>query len=454
MFKETGALLLLFGFACIPTFGQPVALFVLIVLAFGRPAMTFKCLVAGGTVALITLQYHTSGEGGSVALNGLKWLLLLAALARIMVAHGHPTKIYGTLLKNWGPLAGTLVLNALFVSKLPGISAFKALSFSLGLLCVIRLAMLTRDQNTEMLLFISEMGTAVVILSIPLLPLPLGWRVGGGNNFNGITLHPQALGIFLAMTGAATLITSFKVPGLRRQLIVCGLAQWAMIYPTHCRTALVAIVLGLSVYLIEVLARGGRDSRLRFVSVPLIIMTATLSLLIFVVVPDIRQGLAEFIRKGDIQSLSTLEDYQSALQAGSRGKQIFNVLAIVDQDPWFGFGFGVDPDSEKSMNANGAQLFGIPLSAPVEQGFLPIATVAQIGIIGSLFVFPIVISLYYFARQDSPELAGLFVVVLGVNFGEMIFFSFGGQGLTMWMLLVFIAVGGAIPRQYSGVRVG
>jgi hypothetical protein len=122
----------------------------------------------------------------------------------------------------------------------------------------------------------------------------------------------------------------------------------------------------------------------------------------------------------------------------------------VEEHPLFGFGFGVDPNSEQSLGAFGAQIGGIPLSAPQEQGFLPIATIAQIGIVGSLFVLPFLVSMYRSARRDSPEFAALFTVVLGINFGEMIFYSFGGQGLAMWILLVLIAVGGAIPLHESG----
>jgi len=77
--------------------------------------------------------------------------------------------------------------------------------------------------------------------------------------------------------------------------------------------------------------------------------------------------------------------------------------------------------------------------------------VAEIGIVGSLFFLSFLILLYGFARRGSPEQAGLFVVVLGVNFGEMIFYSFGGPGLLMWLVLVFFSVNSATARQYAGV---
>jgi hypothetical protein len=370
-----------------------------------------------------------------------------------MVAHGEPTKIYGRLIKYWGLLTGLLVINSLFVSALPMISSFKTISFSLGLLCVIRLAMLTTNRNGEMLLFISEMGTAVVILSVPLLPLEVGWARTNGAYFNGIFLHPQALGIFFVMTGAASFVAAFKIPRLRGALIVCGLAQWSMIYFTRCRTALIAMVFGGVVYLIELLVRGGKGSRIRFVSAPAITLTVLGLILATMVVPSIREGVASFVRKGDEQSLSTVQDRAEALRTGSRGKQIFDDLDLMEEHPLFGYGFGVDRDSERTLDPNGGQLWGIPLSAPVEQGFLPLATVAQIGIVGSLFVLPFLFSIYRSARRGSAEEAALFAAVLGVNFGEMIFYSLGSMGLLLWVVLVFFSVSGTVPRQYSGVPI-
>jgi hypothetical protein len=446
-------LILLFGFACLPVVGQAAALTLLIVLEFGRPILTFKCLATGATVGLITLSHEQISSGGSVLINALKWILLFAACARCLVAEGKPTRSYGRLFNYWALLTGILIINSLFVSAFRGISAFKTISFSLGLLCVLRLAMLTTGKIGEMLLFISEIGTAVVILSVPLLPLEVGWAQTQGLSFNGILIHPQTFGIFLVMTGAASFAAAFRFPGLRGFLMLCGSAQFSMIFFTRARTALVALLLGGLVYVVEFLFRGEKSTRIRFVS-PAVIILVVLGITIATIsVPTIREGFAAFVRKGDTQSLSTAEDRAEALRTGSRGRQILDVLDLIEQHPIFGFGFGVDPNSEKNMGANGAQLFGVPLSAPVEQGFLPIATLAQIGIVGSLFVLPLVFSMYGYARRGSAEEAALFIAVLGVNFGEMIFYSLGGVGLVMWIVLVLMAVNGAAAREYPGVPI-
>jgi hypothetical protein len=448
--REIGALILLFAIACIPSIGQAIASSILLVMVFGRPTRTFKCLVAGAIVTFITITTVKS-YGGSLFSVGPKWVLLSAACARSLVAEGRPTKIYWRLINYWGLLTGALVINSLFVSAVPSISTFKSISFSLGVLCVIRLAMLTSDQNTEMLLFVSEMGTAVVILSIPLLPLDIGWALFSGAYFNGIFDHPQALGIFLVMTGAASFVVAFKLPHLQRELIICGLVQWSLIYFTHCRTALVAVLLGGIVYIIEVFIRGGKSSRMRFVSVFSIVISVigiTLALMLF---PNLRESVAMFIRKGNVESFTSTEERIAALSTGTRGAQITNDFDIIAEHPLLGYGFGVSPGSEGYLDPNTVQLWGVPLSAPIEQGFLPLATIAQIGVVGSLFILAFLFSMYRSARRSSAEDAGLFVAVIGVNFGEMIFFSFGSMGGLVWVMLVFLAVNGSMsgsPPEY------
>jgi hypothetical protein len=443
MIRETGTLMLLFGIACIPSIGQAIALSIVIWMLFGKPSTTFKCLVAGATVTLITLSSYKLSSGSLFSVRP-KWILLFAACARSLVAEGRPTKVYGDLIKYWGLITGVLIINALFVSAIPTISGFKTISFSLGLLCMIRLGMLTREQNSEMLLFISEMGTAVVLLSLPLLPFEVGCAQFSGAYFNGIFYHPQALGVFLAITGAASFAAAFKLPQIERELIMCGLAQWSMIYFTRCRTALVAVMLGGIVYIIEILVRGGKSSRIRFISASTITLTASGLLVATMIFPQIREGVSTFVSKGDVQTFANAGDRTAAISMGSRSAQIINDLDITEAHPVFGYGFGVEPGSESYLDPNAVTLWGIPLQAPIEQGFLPLATVAQIGIVGALFILPFLISMYRRARRGSAETAGVFIVVLGVNFGEMIFFSFGSMGGLVWAMLILLTVSGSM----------
>ncbi len=443
MAGQTGALILLIGVACIPRIGQEVALSILIVTACGKPAWTLRSLAAGTMVAFVSSPLASAGVDAGVFVSVLKWLLLFVACGRSLLSRTKSEKPYGHLVNYWVIVTAVLLANSLFVSSFPLISVFKTVSFSLGLLCVIRLSVLTRNLNKEMLLFVAEMGVAVWATSAVLLPLGLGYS-RNARGFNGVLNHPQALGVFLVMTGAATFAAAFKTPRQQQILILLGIAQWSMIFLTGARTALVAISLGGAVYASEVIMQGSKKSRISYLPLPLVAMASTGLILLVTVAPGIRESFGAFLEKGDEQALDHPE---SALDGSSRSGQIHDALEVAEEHPMLGYGFGVDPGSQSNMESNGAQLGGIPLSAPVEQGFLPLATVAQIGLLGSPFVLVFLFSIYRLARVDSGETSALFAAVVGVNLGEMIFYSVGGLGILMWLVLLLFAASGAFPHR-------
>jgi hypothetical protein len=305
--------------------------------------------------------------------------------------------------------------------------------------------MLTAKRNTELLVFVAALGTAVFIASVPLLGMSAG-RSRNGVSFNGILYHPQVLGVTLLMTGAAAFVAAIRAPRISRVLVLAGLAQWAMIPLTRSRTPLMALALGATVYLCEAFVNRGRDIKVRYLLTPAGVLAIYGLILAAVLTPGIREGLVSYLEK-DKSKVFDSDNPELSLSESSRGKQVYNTLELAEEHPLFGAGFGVNEDSESNLAANGAQLGGIPLSAPVEQGFLPLASVAQLGIVGSLFVLPFVISIYSLARRESVDTVALFAAVLGVNFGEMIFYSNGGSGLLMWILLMLFAVSGASPRR-------
>jgi hypothetical protein len=169
-------------------------------------------------------------------------------------------------------------------------------------------------------------------------------------------------------------------------------------------------------------------------------------IIVAIITPGVGERFESYLQKDQAQSLD-LDHPELSLRESSRGNQVFDTLGLAEEHPLFGAGFGVNEESESNMGANGAQLLGVPLSAPVEQGFLPLASVAQLGIIGSLFVLPVPFLMFGRARQESGETAALFAAVLGVNLGEMIFYSVGGLGLFMWILLMLFAAGDVFPLQ-------
>lgn len=195
---QTGAVMLLIGVACIPSVGQMIAMGTLIVAACFSPIWALKSFAAGVAVASINPAF-SSGQNSIVFV--LKWLLLFVVCGRSLLSRIEVSKTYELLMGLWVLMTASLLINAYFVSLFPPISLLKAVSFSIGVLCCIRLAALTANRNAEMMLFIAELGMAVFVLSIPLLAVPGIGKYRNDTSFQGVLSHPQTMGIFLIWTG-------------------------------------------------------------------------------------------------------------------------------------------------------------------------------------------------------------------------------------------------------------
>ncbi len=433
----------LMALAIVPHVGREIAFGLLIAASLRSPEWALKSLIAGTLViflnpAFVGATYQNSQTGPTTA---LKWALLFAAVGRGLLSPVEPTRAATHLHKYLSLIAGFLVLNGLLISAWPSISLFKTLSFTLGLLGITRLVLQNRARNAEMLLFASTAGATVTLTSLPLIGIGLGHSINA-TGFNGVLNHPQALGIFLAMTGAASFAAGSRIPRLGRVLGVLGTCQWLMIYFTASRTAMIAAVAGMGCFLLE--SAGGKrcSPRLKFALIVSLMMAIPGILLMVETVPAVTRGFSAFLAKGHDEASVDLDDPYQLLAHSSRGAQIADALETARTHPLFGLGFGIDEGLAARMDDPAISRWMIPLTAPVEQGFLPIATVAQLGFAGLVLMVPFVLGLYWQARQASALTAALFVTAIGVNFGEMIFYSVGGMGMFLWVLLLLAAAGG------------
>jgi hypothetical protein len=109
--------------------------------------------------------------------------------------------------------------------------------------------------------------------------------------------------------------------------------------------------------------------------------------------------------------------------------------------PLTGNGFGVYPSGDFPEGV--VTIAGIPISAPVEKGFLPTAVLEETGLFGGIAFVYLVLSLAIPAwKGGSLPLLAAFVACLFVNVGEENLLSPSGIGYYLWMLIGLAARNG------------
>lgn len=406
--------------------------------------------------------------GGGVATTGLVGLLCawalsgkrqaLQALALMAVVKSLNPALY-SYTAAFGPLCALLVLLAGFrVLATAGVRGYKTLP-PLLLFCLVVAVLSAAQDNRDwdvsaMKLFmfgyggatllagfasldgrdtarlaswLSGLTVAVVLGSLAILPFH-GLGYGTFNGFRGLLSHPQTLGPFLTPLCAWLLAGAlFRKKANLLRPILAALALLGLMVLTQARTSVVATCLALATAFLVAAWRRRlfRDFRMgRFLGVAL---AGCLALgLAFAASPQLRGSLTTFVFK---HHANTLDKALSSRSAGVAA-QWDNFL----EHPWTGTGFGVY--AWGGFPAGVVRVMGIPISAPVEKGFLPTAILEETGVFGAMALLYLLVAL---ARRvgavGDPRWMALFCTCACVNVGEMVFFSLGGIGLYFWLLI-------------------
>ena len=286
----------------------------------------------------------------------------------------------------------------------------------------------------------------IVLLSLPLLIVPDVGYFRNGSGFQGVLSHPQSFGPTVALLGVLVggRIMGSEKPAWRDMalLVTC----FVLVVLSEARTAGVALVLGLlgSMLLSPMFAGlslrrmlpGLRSRRLQAV----ILM---ISVAIFVASPLLVSKLSNFIfKRSETTSLVAAAD-------ASRGELVAKMLSNIQKYPLTGIGFGIASEPEY-MEVERDPVLGLPLSAVVEKGVMPIALAEELGAIGALVVFGwFLVVLRRGARSGVSQFAVVITVLL-VNLGESMFFSVGGMGmLLLIMLTAAVTSEQSTPRQVA-----
>lgn len=382
---------------------------------------------------LFTMINPALAPDASAASIGRYLVILAAALSvvcRSTVGNKGPF-IKSLSLKTW--FLGVLLLaHSLLFSAVVDVSVLKVVSWAVVILTLLSAWQGLPVERRLVLFDQLQWGLVLLLLlSLPLLALPSIGYLRNGTGFQGLLSHPQSFGPTVALLGA---LVGGRVMGERkplwRDIALLGLCL-VLVVLSEARTAGFAMVIGLlgSALLTPLFAGVSRRRMLpglhsrRFQIVAIVAVAG----MIFTG-PLLVEKLSSYVfKRSDTTSLIVAAD-------ASRGELVQKMFANINEQPLTGIGFGI-ASNPALMEIERDPLLGLPLSAQIEKGVLPVAVVEELGVFVAIAVLAWVLMLLRRgARAGVPQFAVLITVLL-VNMGESMLFSVGGMGMLLLILL-------------------
>lgn len=328
------------------------------------------------------------------------------------------------------------VLSTVQDNKAPAVSAMKLVMFTyMSCAIILGSTSLNKQEAQNLSTWFNSLVVAIVALSLPVFAFPEIAYARNGQGFQGILNHPQTFGPILAPTLCAVLASIFlSRPKNSLLLLFIALGLVALMIASQARTAMAAVALSMAFTAAVVFFKKKKFIQFRIGRFVTVSTVAFVALTLAIAGSSVLQEkLMGYMYKRN----ST--DIESALSSRSGGieSQWSNFL----ESPLVGYGFGV---YRWGLGTGGAvEVMGLPISAPVEKGFLPTAILEETGILGGLSFVAVLIYLSrrVIARRNTQWTA-IFFACLFVNVGEMVIFSVGGIGLLYWLM---IGVAGRVP---------
>lgn len=434
-----------------------VAMVALMVLALGAPLVLMACVAAllyvlmGPRQALqalaimVIIKYLNFSIYDFPSLFGvLAWAILL--LVAVRAALKLRLNIVRELLPLWFLVLIVAVLTPIN-SASPVVSGLKLTSFALGVTGVIATSLSLSSEGARFLRkWLPSVALAVALISVLTIPFPgISQRTVAGS-FQGIMSQPQSFGTFLAplltlMAGRLVFQRQRQRQRQRNRWIdwaALAVVAWLLLW-SRARTAFLAVILGLmTTFLIGLLG----NAQIRKFALRGFLFALGLGLVALVAIStnnSVRNAAHEFIfKRGDG---STVEE--SFMR--SRGHGVISQWDNFLREPLTGNGFGIFPGGV--LSANATTFMGLPISAPVEKGFLPSAVLEENGVVGTIaFIILIVALVRRTLNTHDVVWTSVLLTCLFVNLGEAVFFSVGGIGLYFW-LWIGLAIRGTSPLQ-------
>lgn len=381
--------------------------------------------------------------------SAASWLILIVGFVRNLPYIVSP-RYFGDIWSIW-LLSVCALISSLVASHSLMISALKLISFFMGVTLLI--AVMRGVPVRALDAFRRRLTTLYIVVMLASFPLLFVFSIGfafNGVGFQGIFNQAQTFAIYLAPAFVYLVARLFE----KRPLSILHLALIAMagvmLFASRARTGALASLLAISLatfYVITVQVRARlKLNTFRVLALPVLALLVVASL--YAYSPTAREKIIGYVFKYENKT-----SFDKAFEE-SRGGLVTHQLENFQKSPLLGNGFGVDPNPLRKLNKakmRDTMIFGIPLSAPVEKGFVFTAVLEEMGIIGfTIFLVALVHLTLRASRTHDIAYLALFLTCICVNFGEAVFFSIGGIGVHFWILLAFVlGVAGRTPQRVA-----
>lgn len=408
------------------------AMIALCIWALFGPSQAIRALSLGITIKMLNVTVFTyTGLEGMLA-----WVLLFVAALRVLPYIAVRLSVVLPVLI-FSILVGIL---SLATSEWAEISMMKLIAFTIGAVTALTAFGAVEERGLiGIRRWFFSLAVSIIMLSLPTFFFPaISRALSAEAGFQGILNQPQAFGIFIVPITAWLLSGVLFRPGKIRVIsLTAVVGLFVLILLTKARTAMAAVLLSMvatfAVVIFVVNWKSTWAKPYRAVAVGLgLLVTTGLAALIF---PTVVESLHGFVIKGDQKDRSLQDSFQA-----SRGKGVALQWENFLSKPFTGYGFGIYPGG--MMRENIVEFMGIPISAPVEKGFLPTAILEETGIIGTAAFLLLLLVLARRALNTSDmRWISLFFACIFINIGECVIFSVGGIGFFFWLLIGLATMG-------------
>jgi len=388
------------------------------------------------TVSLLNNVTHVFGGPPQFAALTRYGVMFAAALS-VFVFHrgGVPRAQFTFPLLGAGFIASLLILHSLMFSAMPLLSVLKAFSFGLAVTSIfVACASMSRLQRRDLEIQVLGIVSALLVLSVPLIFSGAGYFRGTAG-FTGLIKHPQAFGVIASLVAVVSWMNVLTQKRLRYGFLAMGIVAVIEIFLSRARVGGVVVAGGVAAgfvlpWIASAWSRWRGNPRIVVQRAGALFVVGAVAAIVTgpVLVSQINRYLLKYNADDlDASAIDALKE--------SRWMLIRPMLENIERHPFSGVGFGVPGEGDKGGAVVEDPIFGLPIMAVVEKGFLPVAIIEELGFPLGIIIYLWIGSLLLVAIRGGAISAGVGMGAILVNAGESVFFSAGGLGMYIWVFL-------------------